>query len=251
MLVTCFSTAPVVSTSASAMPAFERPSAISSSTSRSRGVSVVDGARAAAAEQLRDDLGVERGAALAHAAHRVDEVGDVHHAVLEQVADPARLTRAGEQLGGVGVLDVLRDDEDRRLRRRLPQLERGAQALVAEGRRQADVDDRDVGRVEPDRVDERVGVVDGRDDLEAVRLEQPHHPVAQQREVLGDHDAHGSSARTIVGPPAGLVTTASRRAPRRGGACPARPLPRRVGAAVAVVLDLELERAAVGARRRP
>ena len=29
-------------------------------------------------------------------------------------------------------------------------------------------------------------------------------PVAQQREVLGDHDAHGSSARTVVGPPAGL-----------------------------------------------
>ena len=54
-------------------------------------------------------------------------------------------------------------------------------------------------------MDERVGVVDGRDDLEAVSREQAHHPVAQQREVLGDHDPHGSSARTTVGPPAGLV----------------------------------------------
>jgi hypothetical protein len=35
----CFSTVPPVTTSASAMPAFERPSAISVSTSRSRAVS--------------------------------------------------------------------------------------------------------------------------------------------------------------------------------------------------------------------
>jgi DNA-binding response OmpR family regulator len=39
ILATCFSTAPPVTTSALAMPAFDRPSAISASTSRSRGVS--------------------------------------------------------------------------------------------------------------------------------------------------------------------------------------------------------------------
>jgi hypothetical protein len=39
MLATCFSTVPPVTTSASAMPAFERPSAISASTWRSRAVS--------------------------------------------------------------------------------------------------------------------------------------------------------------------------------------------------------------------
>ena len=39
MLATCFSTAPVVSTSSRAIAAFERPSAISESTSVSRGVS--------------------------------------------------------------------------------------------------------------------------------------------------------------------------------------------------------------------
>ena len=144
------------------MPAFERPSAISSSTSRSRGRQVVDRARAAAAEQLRDDLRVERGAARADAAHGLDEVVDVHHAVLQQVADAARRARAGEQLGRVGALDVLRDDEDRGLGRGAPQLERGAQALVAEGRRQADVDDRDVRLLQPHRVHERVAVVDRR-----------------------------------------------------------------------------------------
>ena len=39
MLVTCFSTARSVTTSRPAIPAFDRPSAISSRTSRSRGVS--------------------------------------------------------------------------------------------------------------------------------------------------------------------------------------------------------------------
>ena len=39
MLATCFSTAPSVTTSAAAIAALERPSAISASTSRSRGVS--------------------------------------------------------------------------------------------------------------------------------------------------------------------------------------------------------------------
>ena len=82
-------------------------------------------------------------------------------------------------------------------------------------------------------MDERVGVVDRRDDLEAVRLEQAHHPVAQEREVLGDHDPHGSSTRTIVGPPRGLVTASvpssastRRRSPVRpppAGSAPPRP----------------------------
>ena len=36
--------------------------------------------------------------------------------------------------------------------------------------------------------------------------QQRHDPLAQQREVLGDHDPHGSSARTWCPCPAGLVT---------------------------------------------
>ena len=43
MFETCFSTAPSVTTSSSAMATFERPSAISASTSRSRGVSSSSG----------------------------------------------------------------------------------------------------------------------------------------------------------------------------------------------------------------
>jgi hypothetical protein len=61
MLWTCFSSAPTVKTSVAAMPAFDRPSASRPSTSRSRGVSPLDRvAMAAAGEQRRDEIGVER-----------------------------------------------------------------------------------------------------------------------------------------------------------------------------------------------
>ena len=63
MLETCFSTALPVTTSSRAIAAFVRPSAISSSTSRSRGVSASSalpgGAGRAAPEELGDDLAVQ------------------------------------------------------------------------------------------------------------------------------------------------------------------------------------------------
>jgi hypothetical protein len=40
-------------------------------------------------EQSADDLGIERGAAAGDARHGVQEVVDVEHAVLEQIAEPA------------------------------------------------------------------------------------------------------------------------------------------------------------------
>ena len=143
MLVTCFSTARSVTTSCSAIAAFERPSAISSSTSRSRGVSSADGIVAALpADELRDDRRVERGAALADAPHRRDELVDVGDAVLEQVADA--LGALGEELERVGGLEVLREHEHAGLRVLLADLRRRPQALVGLRRRHADVDDRDV-----------------------------------------------------------------------------------------------------------
>ncbi len=93
------------------MAEFERPSAIRPSTSRSRGDSGASGiAAAAAGEQLGHDLGIEGGAAGADPAHGVDELGHVGDPVLQQVADPGGV--AGEQLGGVALLDVLAEDED-------------------------------------------------------------------------------------------------------------------------------------------
>ena len=51
-----------------------------------------------------------------------------------------------------------------------------------------------------------VAVPDALDDLDLFVGEQPRQTLAQQHRVLGDHDAHGSSALTIVGPPSGLET---------------------------------------------
>ena len=97
-----------------------------------------------------------------------------------------------------------------------------------------------------DGASERLAVVDRGDDLEAAVAQQAVEPVAQQREVLGDHDAHGSSARTSVGPPGGL-SIAQRAVERldalcagRSGRCPSGSAPPR-----AVVGDLDVQ-----ARRR-
>ncbi len=62
--------------------------------------------------------------------------------------------------------------------------------------RQADVDDGEVGLLRHDLADQRLAVGDGRHDLDPVVAQQTGEAVAQQREVLGDHYAHGSSAWT-------------------------------------------------------
>ena len=46
----------------------------------------------------------------------------------------------------------------------------------------------------------------------------------QQRGVLGDHDAHGSTAVTMVGPVAGLDTVKVPRAARTRSSSPRRPV---------------------------
>nr|WP_311736924.1 hypothetical protein [Streptomyces sp. Ag109_G2-6] len=59
---------------------------------------------AARREELTDHFGVERGAAGRHPVEGVEEVVDAGDPVLEQVADAGAV---GDQLSGVGVLDVL------------------------------------------------------------------------------------------------------------------------------------------------
>src|SRR3981189_3197329 len=105
MLVTCFSTAAWLTTSASALPRLDLPSAIAASTSRSRTLSRSSGRsrlrrpsiRATISESSavppaapalpRPDLGIQRVAAAGHARDRVDEGRDVADPLLEQVAD--------------------------------------------------------------------------------------------------------------------------------------------------------------------
>ena len=75
-------------------------------------------------------------------------------------------------------------------------LQRRPQPFVLERRRQPDVDDGEVGPLEHHRVDQRVAVLDRGDDVDAVVAQEPGQPVAEQREILGDHDPHGITALT-------------------------------------------------------
>ena len=65
--------------------------------------------------------------------------------------------------------------------------------------------DHEVGLVaRPATATSGVGVADAGDHVLARIDQQAGDALAQQHRVLGDHDAHGSTARRIVGPPAGL-----------------------------------------------
>jgi hypothetical protein len=76
-----------------------------------------------------------------------EELADGEHAVLEQVAEAAE----GDQLNGVGRLDVLGEDEHAHFWMRLLNLPRRACALVGEGRWHPDVEDDEVGVLLGDR----------------------------------------------------------------------------------------------------
>ena len=78
-----------------------------------------------------------------------------------------------------------------------------------------------------------------RDDLEAVRGQQPDQALPQQEEVFADDNAHGTSMTTMVGPPGGLFTARMPSKVASLRSTPARPVPwRGIGAARAVVGDL-------------
>ena len=236
MLLVCLATAFSVTTSSAAIAALERPSAIRASTSRSRGGEPLHGLLAR--HHGGHHLGVEHGAPAGHPAQGVDELADVADPVLEQVADPA--LAVGQELAGVDPLDVLRQDEHREARPAPAYVDRGPQALVGAGRRQPDVEQRPTSAVDgsASALGQRLGVLDGRDDLEVVRLEQPDQAVPEEGLVLGEDDAHGTSSVTRVGPPVGLDTliVPSKAASRR--ATPLIPVPAtRIGTAAAVVAD--------------
>ena len=110
--------------------------------------------RGTPADELADDLRVERRAALGDALDGGGELVDVGDAILEQVADALA---AREELGRVAGLDVLREHEHAGVGVALADLARRAQALVGVRRRHLDVDDRDVGPVQPDVAEQVLG----------------------------------------------------------------------------------------------
>ena len=118
----------------------------------------------AAAEEARDDLGIDDRAARRDAPNGVGQVGDAGDAVLEQVADARRIL--AQEVDRVARLDVLRQDEDRRLGCVGADHARRLEALGRMGRRHADVDDGDVGALQFHEPQELGYVAGLADDLE-------------------------------------------------------------------------------------
>jgi len=127
MLATCFSTAPSEITSAPAMAALERPSAMRESTSFSRALKTeMEAAASRGPQELGDHFGVEGRPAGGHPHQGFDEVAHIGHSVFEQVPDPRRVV--GQELRGVAGLDVLREQQDPQPFVGAAELNSGAQA---------------------------------------------------------------------------------------------------------------------------
>ena len=237
MLATCFSTVPPVTTSAPAMPAFERPSAISASTWRSRAGQRRQAVGAAAGpQQLADDLGVERRAAGGDPLQRVGELGDVGHPLLQQVARrPPRCPPAAGPCTWSRCTATAPAP-------RCAGARGGSRARPAAPRRCASA----ASGCRPPR--RRAGA---RPPRPAARRRRPRRRTPggrgprsagrarpEQDRVLGDHDPQpvharsGSSTVIFVGPPGGLAivsrpSTTRPAARARTGRCPGPGRPRR------------------------
>src|SRR5262249_39631439 len=146
---------------------------------------------------------VHGGPAARDALQGADELVAVEHALLEEVADTAGAV--GQELPGVQLLDVLGEDEYRQPWHLAAGGDGRAQSLVRPGRWHADVDARPIRAPRPQRVERLGSGGRGRHHLVPVRLDQTDHPVAQEVEVFGYDDSHGTAILTRVGPPGGLA----------------------------------------------
>src|SRR4051794_8445614 len=171
--------------------------------------------RGAGREEFGDDGRVHRRTARGDAFEGIDELVSVEHTLLEQVSDAAGAV--GKEFAGVELLDVLRENQYRKARDFVARGKGCAQAFVRLSWWHPDVDDGDVGPQLQQGFERLRSGARGRDDLVAVRLDQSDDPVAEQVEVFGYKDSHGTTILTLVGPPTGLVTsqTPSKTASRR------------------------------------
>ena len=93
----------------------------------------------------------------------------------------------------------------------------GQQAVVAVVGRHADVDDRDVGPARLHHAQQGVRVAAASRDLEAGVLQQAGEALSQEHLVVGDHEAHGSSARRWWASAVNVPPTAPTRSSTRTG----------------------------------
>ena len=185
MLVTCFSTARSVTKSRSAIAWLSVLGHQLEHLALARGQLLEGVVGALAPDELTDDGGVERGAAVGDAADGRPELFEVCDAVFEEVADALRARL--EQGHGVARLDVLRG-------RRTPtsgcrsRISRCAEPFIGVRRRHPDVDDGDVGLVHRDVAEQVLGRPGLRDHLEARLLQQAGNALAKQNRVVREND---------------------------------------------------------------
>lgn len=161
-LDTYLSAARTVITSRSAMPALELPAAISSSTSRSRGVSRSNGSslRRRRSRLLTICGSIEEPpVATRRTASRKSATSLIRS--LQQVAHALR--GFGQQLHGQSKVDVLREHQHCHLRMVPADLQRRPHAFVTVRGRQPDVDDGDARRLDPGPAEKVIGVAVGGD----------------------------------------------------------------------------------------
>ena len=186
MLVTCFSTARSVTTSASAIAWFERPSAISASTSRSRGVSASSGSsRRRRPSSCATTSGSSAEPPSPTRRTRVDEALDVGDAVLQQVADALGVRRrAARARSPPRRTGRARARRSRASSARICCAARRPSSVWVGGMRTSTI--ATSGLCARDLAQQVVGVAGLADDLEAGVLEQADEPLPQQHGVVGD-----------------------------------------------------------------
>src|SRR3954454_7454623 len=135
------------------------------------------------------------------------------------------MRRFGQNLGRDADFYVLGEEHDAHVRMTAPDLVRGLDALVSLRRRHADVHDGEIRLVEIDRREQLVAGRRLRHDIDPLAAHEGHDALSQQRTVVGDHDAHESSAVTTVPSPGGLRTRSVPLSAATRSARPWRPVP--------------------------
>jgi hypothetical protein len=157
----------------------------------------------AAAEHPRDDLGVERRAALGDGAHRVDEVAEIGDPVLEEIADAVCVV--ADELRDEALHEVLGEHEHAHRGQRAPDLDRRAEPVVGQVGRHPHIDDGHVGLVRTNLA-QQVGRVPGpRDDLDPRFFEHSGDALTEQELVVGDHGTQRHRGPEYVGWSAVLI----------------------------------------------
>jgi CheY-like chemotaxis protein len=137
-------------------------------------------------DELLDEGRVHDRTAVRHSRDRLGELGHVGHPALEQVPDAVS---SGQQLHRLIDLGVRGQDEDGRGRELVADLPRRLQALGQVVRRHPDVDDREIGPVRTDQVEQLGSIVSLADDVKPGSGEQTRDACAEQRVVIGQHYA--------------------------------------------------------------